>query len=53
MAATMPENLTHCCECGQPFPEPVTSWDDYFSEIEDASFACAPCGEKMGYPDGE
>lgn len=45
-----PHNLTHCCVCDQPFPEPVEAWDDYFIEVEDASFACAPCAEREGYP---
>jgi len=44
-----PRNLTHCCDCGSEFPEPVENWDDYFSEVEDASFACGVCGEREGY----
>ncbi len=46
----LPENLTHCLECGLPFPEPVTNWDDFFVEIEDASFACERCAILNGYP---
>lgn len=45
-----PRNLTHCCDCDQAFPEPVTDWDDYFAELEDASFACAACAERESYP---
>ena len=47
-AATLrdvPRNLTHCCECDRPFPEPVLHWDDFFVEVEDASFVCESCGE--------
>ncbi len=47
--ASAPENLTHCIECGLPFPEPVENWDDYFQTIEDASFACEACAEREGY----
>ncbi len=44
------KNLTHCCDCGSPFTEPVENWDDYFNELDEAAFACATCSAREGYP---
>lgn len=41
----LPRNLTHCATCDRPFPEPMTHWDDYFVDIEDAAFVCEACPE--------
>lgn len=43
----LPENLTHCSECGLAFPEAVTNWDDFFSEVEDAAFHCTACADEF------
>ena len=42
-ATTLPENLTHCYLCGQKFSEPMLHWDEFFAEVEDASFFCVSC----------
>jgi hypothetical protein len=34
-------------ECGLEFPEPVTWWDDFFQEVEQASFVCTVCVEAV------
>ena len=47
IAATYPRNITHCSDCDRPFPEPVTWWDDYFTEIEDVAFMCSECAENF------
>lgn len=47
MNAAHPRCLTHCFECDQPFPEPVTWWDDYFTAIEDVSFMCSSCADEF------
>ena len=46
----LPENLTHCSECGSAFVTPVSLAEarEWFPSVDVASFACRACSSQWG-----